>query len=419
MTTGSIVNNTLIGATFAGDAYHRVTRTWSGSDAPAFQPPAKQYKTISFPARRLLNGTYQEAFTIKKRVFADDPPKRVTDKKKGEHSYHLESRDIHETCLSYKYGGQAFWTNYLLNNYGSEDSVPFTANDQLALVNKLRSLIAGSDFNAGVSIAEAPKAFALIADSASRIAGALKSLRRGNIFTAANYLTRGHGKDRQQGLTVPSSKQVADQWLALQYGWKPLVEDAYNCATFLSHNYDYPRQYRVIATRYASGLKNHYVNQLLSHYPYGLDVRLTRDVSRSRRIRALITDVNVQGLSGLTDPASIAWEILPYSFVADWFIPVGSWLDALRLARNVTATYVTTDRSLVTLRDITYEAISGYNLSSYTFRSKPGNPLVSRFTFDRTVSTSLDVPLPTVKPIVKAASIEHVRNAVALLVSRR
>lgn len=38
---------------------------------------------------------------------------------------------------------------------------------------------------------------------------------------------------------------------------------------------------------------------------------------------------------GLTNPAAIAWELVPFSFVVDWFIPIGnflnSWTDFLGL----------------------------------------------------------------------------------------
>jgi hypothetical protein len=32
---------------------------------------------------------------------------------------------------------------------------------------------------------------------------------------------------------------------------------------------------------------------------------------------------------GVANPASIAWELVPYSFVVDWFVPVGNTLEAM------------------------------------------------------------------------------------------
>lgn len=31
---------------------------------------------------------------------------------------------------------------------------------------------------------------------------------------------------------------------------------------------------------------------------------------------------------GLINPASIAWEVMRYSFVVDWFLPIGPWLNS-------------------------------------------------------------------------------------------
>jgi hypothetical protein len=33
--------------------------------------------------------------------------------------------------------------------------------------------------------------------------------------------------------------------------------------------------------------------------------------------------------TGFTNPINLAWEILPYSFVLDWFLPIGPYLETL------------------------------------------------------------------------------------------
>jgi hypothetical protein len=32
---------------------------------------------------------------------------------------------------------------------------------------------------------------------------------------------------------------------------------------------------------------------------------------------------------GLTNPLELIWERIPYSFVVDWFLPIGGWLSTL------------------------------------------------------------------------------------------
>lgn len=46
---------------------------------------------------------------------------------------------------------------------------------------------------------------------------------------------------------------------------------------------------------------------------------------------------------GLTNPLSVAWELIPFSFVVDWFLPIGKYLDAL----DVPLLYTFTDKILV------------------------------------------------------------------------
>jgi len=414
MTTGSTTTSKLIRSVPAGSLFERETRTWSGSDSPGFPPREKVYQDVVIPGRTLLNGKVLPELRYRKRLWNNEPS-RVRRRQLGEHNYSLVSRHSVDGYLAFVYGINPYVSEFVVSSMGAEDNtLQWTSNDQIALVNKLRNKIAGSDFNAGVAIAEAPMALAMIGDSAKRIAGALTSLKRGNIFTAWNYLVKG--RDVKKGIKIPSKMDVSSAWLQMQYGWKPLLDDVVGCAQFLAHNYDSPRQYVVKASRYAGGIREHLDEVLVSSYPFSVNLYLTRYTSRSRQIRALITDVNVRTLSGLTDPAAIAWEITPYSFVADWFVPIGSYLDALRLARSVTATYVTTER--IKLVSASPHVTTPSNSSDYHWVDKASGLRVSRINFSRTISSSLDVPLPSVKPICKIASLGHAYNAVALLVQR-
>jgi hypothetical protein len=45
----------------------------------------------------------------------------------------------------------------------------------------------------------------------------------------------------------------------------------------------------------------------------------------------MIRDASLKQLSqlGITNPALLVWELIPYSFVIDWLIPVGDFLSSL------------------------------------------------------------------------------------------
>jgi hypothetical protein len=55
----------------------------------------------------------------------------------------------------------------------------------------------------------------------------------------------------------------------------------------------------------------------------------TWNLSGSAVWRFKIKDLNTLGKLGLTNPLSAAWNLATLSFVVDWFIPIGDYLDAL------------------------------------------------------------------------------------------
>jgi len=66
---------------------------------------------------------------------------------------------------------------------------------------------------------------------------------------------------------------------------------------------------------------------------------------------------------GLSRPLTSAWELVPYSFVIDWFVGVGDWLDANQpsLASKTLCAWASTrdQRSLVAAINQTENVSSG------------------------------------------------------------
>jgi hypothetical protein len=50
--------------------------------------------------------------------------------------------------------------------------------------------------------------------------------------------------------------------------------------------------------------------------------------------------------TGFTNPINLLWELIPFSFVADWFLPIGSYLEALKAWEG--ATFLGGSRTLFT-----------------------------------------------------------------------
>jgi hypothetical protein len=125
-----------------------------------------------------------------------------------------------------------------------------------------------------------------------------------------------------------------------------------------------------------------------------------------RGIVAYITEngnSSIAATLGLLDPELVAWELVPFSFVADWFIPIGQWMEARAKASRLTGTFVTSDKATCLIDQLT---IAGVSCSGYG----------AQISFNRSISSTLDVPMPTFKPLTKVASWQHCANALALAV---
>lgn len=289
------------------------------------------------------------------------------------------------------------------------DHPNWSSNNDLALYGKLSDEL-GSGFNLAVFLGEGKESMQTITTAATRIYRAAREVKKGRLNNAANILVSGssHGgraKQNKPGKAFASIKQdtkdFASLWLQLQYGWMPLLKDVYAAAKHLAYlqNRPFTATYRVKKSSTWSG------TSYTTNTSTGSD-RYTGSVREAHTLIAKVTSVNEAALLGLTNPAAVAWELMPYSFVADWFIPVGNYLEAINLRSALTGSFVLTK----------YKDGRVYNV----FNNSIASPFqvqfyVRRLSVIRTVGSSLPVKLPEVKSLESAASWKHCVNAVALL----
>jgi hypothetical protein len=285
------------------------------------------------------------------------------------------------------------------------------ANDTINLQGKMREKIVGSDFDMSVFLGEGRQTLVLIADSAKRIKTALDGFRGLDPGKVARALGVSPVRVRDIMRKNPGGRKLspreaaeaaAQAWLELQYGWIPLLKDAHGAAQALAQQLNEPavQTYRVRQ-------KNHtetcpVASPSIQNYEYRAEVRA--------QLIARIKEVDVVGLNGLIDPSSMAWELTPWSFVADWFIPIGSYLSARGLAQSVSGTFVTT----ISQREYFFTQ-SGLSLNIWDKKVTDFNWRYMRVIVDRTVSSTLATPKPSFKTLGKVASWQHCVNAVALL----
>lgn len=277
---------------------------------------------------------------------------------------------------------------------GSYVTDPWTANDDLEIVNRLRAKVIGSDINLAVAVSQAPQAANMILHSASRIAKAVKCMKSGNLPGAYYSVFGKPGK--------PKSKKAGDAWLEMQYGWLPLLSDAKSGAELLAAQLD------------AASVSRHKVRmtrkQVLEDQNGGTSLPFrTRSAVRRKQYIAEITDPTVYSNLGLLDPEEILWELKPWSFVIDWFVPIGAYFQARNFARRLQGRFLISTSLKQDIRNIRSGGV-------YLIHSGGKGYVKETYSFSRTITTSLPVPmLPSFVPPSEALSYKRMLNSLALL----
>lgn len=148
-------------------------------------------------------------------------------------------------------------------------------------------------------------------------------------------------KNRRLGKTLASeAKAIGAAWLEYRYGWQPLLRDVCKIQ-------DMSSQYRQQLTKRRLVARAHVEMPLTNttSFSHGGGIpQLDSAVGTVRSDRLLSADAGViydvsvrtmaqamESVGGLRtyDGASTIWELVPWSFVADWFVNIGTWLQAV------------------------------------------------------------------------------------------
>jgi hypothetical protein len=120
-------------------------------------------------------------------------------------------------------------------------------------------------------------------------------------------------------------KAAADAWMAWRYGWQILGMDCANIYKFMKNPVG------SLVLRGQSGGSNRTdlttIDEVWPSNYYGRHITgdITTDVSYRARVNALWS---AKTLNVLANPLVTAWELVPFSFVVDWFVNLGDVLSA-------------------------------------------------------------------------------------------
>lgn len=174
-------------------------------------------------------------------------------------------------------------------------------------------------FNAPIALAERRQTASLFENTAKSLARAYRSFRKGRYRDAARHLG-----------TNP--REAGDRWLEFTYGVRPLLSDLHGAVEHLHRSEKIrPPSITVTAAKHTKSRES-----ILSTNGSTYSLVCDTDVWQGCFIRLdylFPGDFQREWVElGITNPAQIVWEVMPYSFMVDWFVPIGAYLSSLDAA---------------------------------------------------------------------------------------
>lgn len=341
----------------------------------------------------------------------------------GEHTYamtyhHIASNNTARLIGKPAHAGPEYATMaYDFHPYYISDIPEIDANDQLELIAQLgENIKGGHGLVANAAAAELPNTIRTIGDTAVRFAKALHHARYGDWSGMARSLLEGTTRaplpprgENSWGKVAKDANTISARFLEFRYGIEPLMMDTRAAAQAYAYSTGVRRprtKSRVRKTLRANGT---WRTSWSLEDGTGEASAAWFAVRRRQIIAYFSTEINLSAgdYLGLTDPGSMlqgGWEALPWSFVYDWFVPVGDYLAANAASQFLPqGTYVTTD---------TWKSTCTSPSGDYVSTPQGVREYVK---VARSVTAGLSIPPPEFKSFKETASSRHLQSALALL----
>lgn len=289
----------------------------------------------------------------------------------------------------------------------------WTSNDTLKAMERLVDKIRGHSFHLGKALGEGRQTVDLAVNTLNTMGRVALDLKRGRFGDALSHLVHGNPRVRgfewQRPHRAPSTPQaLASRFLEIKFGWEPLYNDVYESAKAFEALTKDARQWTAKGSAKSD----------LTVFSPGARIDFTLENRYKETYYAMLNErLSAPRSLGLLDPLGIAWELTPWSFLIDWFLPIGQYLDVLNILPFVDAEFWLTQTWRSRARDGKYNSWVLQNFD-------PAYPWAScYFKYDyleirRNPFSPINIPLPTFKPLDKALSPTHIAEAMALAFQR-
>lgn len=290
-----------------------------------------------------IDGVFQSSSTVSAHVFQDSRPTYAygVRGKIGDTTWIYPTPYSHYS-RSYELGGVAYVTYPLshnriarsefnkarVDNIGTSFTVMdsfYLANSRSAAQVKALNNISGQAANIGEDLATYAQTVRLFGSKAALLKDALNAFKSKKALQ--NYLYTS-----ARNIAAKGDKIAAQLYLEYVYGLVPLVQDVYGVYQLLKKYSEGVKPIIVhghgSSTQGSTSDISGRVNSTTGGWTALCNESYTSKCDLYGRVNPDLIAFRILNQLGLLNPASFVWEITPWSFVVDWFVPIGPLLNA-------------------------------------------------------------------------------------------
>ncbi len=241
---------------------------------------------------------------------------------------------VSDGLITWQKPGQVRTMSGCIGGFSSTNAIQIADLDPNLANDALRKALSGlleNDVAFNAFMLQGKQSLSMAANLAAGIAHGTDKLMTARFKTPKqfrNFLKKAGDK---------AVSNFSGKYLEFLYGWKPLADDVENAFQYMLDGYTGPEQKRFrLVVRKTRKLKQQLLQeQFAASYwtaNWGYRFYLTK-VNMARTILNYQFPSQVGEMLPTLTPFGTAWELMPWSFVVDWFIPIGDWIGAMEASQ--------------------------------------------------------------------------------------
>lgn len=216
-------------------------------------------------------------------------------------------------------GGYGAWASPPQAEYAASRTYQYHANTENPLLIDAYAKMKDKLYQTagwGVNLATFSQAYGMVAARTLQLVGFAEAVRRGNFKLAAKILEMP-----KPPRGVKASRSAASNYLEFHFGWSPVMADIWNSVEILQGA---PKMTLVKGQSRNSQVT--VINRNPAPSSTRIDVKRESFVQYGVRVKVTNPNLFLANQLGLVNPAVVAADLVPFSFVLDWFVNLNDFL---------------------------------------------------------------------------------------------